>query len=304
MEALKSLFTIGVMVLLGITSRRTGIFDKTHVKTISSFVYYFALPSLFFVQLSKTDLFGLDLKILIGSILPILLVLLLLYVLKSLSLITKDNFILLGLSIAFGSNSFFGLAFFETLYDGSWLALAVINASFLGLTGILISLVLFEYAHQKGKGFEIFFKIIRNPLVISIFSGLLCSMLGIRIEIITNALELIGKTSSGLAIFALGIFIYDNFSLQSAKKAFGYALFRMLMLPLATCLTILLVTPSGYEMRPFLVLQSGIPSAISLAVFAERYAYRHAEITGLVVLTSGLSFISLTALFLISGLIF
>jgi predicted permease len=304
MEVLKSLFTIAVIVLLGVTSRRTGIFDKTHVKTISSFVYYFALPSLIFVQLSETDLSALAPEILIGSVLPILVVLSLLYILKAMSVITKDRFILLSLSIAFGSNAFFGVAFFETLYDGRWLPLSIVTASFLGLTGILSSLILFEYASKKEKAGEVFFKILRNPLVISIFSGLLCSIFKIRIEIITGALGLVGKTSSGLAIFALGIFMYDNFSLQSAKKAFGFAIFRMLMLPLTTGLTILVFTAPGYEMRSFLLLQSGIPSAISMAVFAERYGYRLAEITGMVVLTSVFSFISLIALFFISGLIF
>jgi len=91
MEVLKSLFTIAVIVLLGVTSRRTGIFDKTHVKTISSFVYYFALPSLIFVQLSETDLSALAPEILIGSVLPILVVLSLLYILKAMSVITKDR---------------------------------------------------------------------------------------------------------------------------------------------------------------------------------------------------------------------
>ncbi len=304
MEVLQSLFSIVIIVLLGILSRKTKIFDKTHVKTISSFVYYFALPALIFVKLSETDLYDLAPEILLGSLGPILIVLGVLYALKIIKAITKDNFILLSLSICFGSNAFFGVAFFESLYDGRWFSLAIVTASLLGFAGILISLLLFEYANKKGKALDTFLKIIKNPLIISIFAGMGCSLFNIRSELISNALMLVGKTAGGLAIFSLGIFIYDNFSLSTVKKALGYALFRSLVLPVATFLTLLLVTGTHDPIRPFLLLQAGIPAAISLAVFAERYEYKLAEITGMVILTSMFSFVSLTVLFFISSLVF
>jgi len=53
MEVLPSLFTILVVVLLGLLSRKTGIFKEEHAKTLSSFVYYFGLPALFFYQVIR-----------------------------------------------------------------------------------------------------------------------------------------------------------------------------------------------------------------------------------------------------------
>jgi len=47
MEILESLIAILIVALLGMLSRKTGIFAAEHVKVISSFVYYFALPSIF-----------------------------------------------------------------------------------------------------------------------------------------------------------------------------------------------------------------------------------------------------------------
>jgi len=285
-------------------SRKTRIFSSEHIKIISSFVYYFALPSLFFVSISNTDLLSIDYQVALGSLLPIAVALFALYVLKLFKIVSKDNFILLSLSISFGSYSFFGLALFETLYGGKWLPLSIVMASILGLTGIILTLIYFEYASKKEKGWRFFLKIIKNPLVISLFLGVLCSLFRIRVEMISNALSMLGKTAGGLAIFSLGIFIYDNFSLQAIRQAFKYSIFRSLALPLFTYLVVLVCIDVNIELQRFLFLQSGIPAAISLAVFAERYDYKLAEVTGIVIITSISSFIGLLLIFLISEVAF
>ena len=112
MEILESLVVILIVALLGMLSRKTRIFSAKHIKTISSFVYYFALPSLFFVSLSNTDLSAIDYQVAVGSLLPIAFLLIVLYVLKLIKILSKDSFILLSLSISFGSYAFFGVAFF------------------------------------------------------------------------------------------------------------------------------------------------------------------------------------------------
>lgn len=304
MEILESLVVILIVALLGMLSRKTGIFSAKHIKTISSFVYYFALPSLFFVSLSNTDLSAIDYQAAVGSLLPIVILLIVLYVLKLLKILSKDNFILLSLSISFGSYAFFGVAFFETLYGGKWLPLSIVMSSILGLAGILFALLLFEYANKKERGLGFLLKIIKNPLVISLILGVACSLFGVRLEMLNNGLSLLGKTAGGLAIFSLGIFIYDNFSMEAIRKASLYSIFRFLALPLATTLVVLFFIDVNLELQRYLILQSGIPAAISLAVFAERYQYKLAEVTGIVIITSILSFIGLPVLFVLSETVF
>jgi len=304
MEILKSLFSILILALLGVLSRKVNIFDRDHIKVISSFVYYFALPSLFFSSLAKTDIFSIDYEIIIGSVLPVFLLLLILFLLKVLHLLSKDNFILLSLSICFGSNAFFGVALFETLYGGKWLPLALVTASLLGVTGIVLSLLLFEYANKKGKGLVFIKKIIKNPLIISIALGVFCSAIGIKLDVLINSLSLLGQTAGGLAIFALGIFVYDNFSIQSVKKVLFYSIFRSVALPISTFIVIFMTMNANSETSMFLFLQSGIPAAISLAVFAERYEYKLSEITGMIILTSLFSFFVIVVIFFISEFIF
>jgi len=303
MEVLTSLFTILIIVLLGILSRKMGIFKAEHAKTLSSFVYYFGLPALFFVKISILDLFGLDPQFILGTLLPSLLLLVILLVIKSLNLIQKDTYVLLSLSISFGSYAFFGVAFFETFQDGKWLESSILAASLLGVFGIVSTVLLLEYANNQKKGRGILLKIISNPLIISILAGIVASLVGFRLEFLSSAFSLIGQTASATAIFVLGMFIYDRFSVAIIKDALFYSLFRMVGLPLAAFLVIQYILPGSAEINQFLLLENGMPSAIALVVFAERYEYKITETTGIVSLTSIFSFVGLTVIYYLSRMI-
>ncbi|TFG49480.1 MAG: hypothetical protein E4H33_02150, partial [Anaerolineales bacterium] len=206
MEVLTSLFTILIIVLLGIFSRKTGIFKAEHAKTLSSFVYYFGLPALFFVKISSLDLSSLDLHLVLGTLLPTALLLVVLLILKGLTLLSKDTYLLLSLSISFGSYAFFGVAFFETFQNGQWLEVSILAASLLGVLGITSTLLLLEYANQKKQSGSLLGKIFTNPLILSILLGAMFSLTGLQLAFLNSAFSLVGQTASAIAIFVLGMF--------------------------------------------------------------------------------------------------
>ncbi len=304
MEVLSSLFTILIIVLLGILSRKFGIFKAEHAKTLSSFVYYFGLPALFFDKISHLDILALDPQMVIGTILPTIVTLAGLLVLFLIKALKKDTYILLSLSISLGSYAFFGVAFFETFQDGRWLEASIIAASLLGVVGIVSTLSLLEYANQKNQRGSFLGKIFTNPLILSILLGGVSSLTGLRLEFLSNALSLVGQTASAIAIFVLGMFIFDRFSLEAIKQALPYSLFRMIILPVIAWVTIRFFLPEMGEISTFLLLENGMPAAIALVVFAERYDYRITETAGIVSLTSILSFLSLTAIYYLAQLVF
>jgi len=300
MEVLKSLGTILVIITSGMLSRKTNIFQKEHAKTISSFVYYFALPAFFLAELSVMDLSAVNFNAVWISAFPIIIIIFFLFIIKFLKIISRDSFILFGLTVSFGSYTFFGIAFFENLYDGRWLSLAVITASTLGIICIILTIMLFEYAIKKDQGFKFLLKIFTNPLIISIIIGVILSLLNIRILFFNKALLMLGKGGGGLAVFILGMFIYDNFSVKTLKTALPYSFFRIIILPLVTYMIIGFAAGQSSDTSTFLLLQSGMPAAISLVVFAQRYEYKAAEIAGFVILTSLFSFGTISLLFFLA----
>ena len=304
MEVLTSLFTILIVVTFGILSRKTGIFKAEHAKTLSSFVYYFGLPALFFVKLNALDLYSLDLNMVLGTLLPTIILLLVLLILKGINLIKKDTYILLSLSISFGSYAFFGVAFFETFQGGRWLEMSILAASLLGVIGIITTLTLLEYANQHKQRGGFISKIFTNPLILSILIGIAASLTGVKVNFLNNAFTLVGQTSSAIAIFVLGMFIYDRFSPAIFKEALLLSVFRMTGLPLVAFLTIQFIIPGSRDIAQFLMLENSMPAAIALVVFAERYEYKVSETAGIVSLTSIFSFLGLTGVYYLSQYLF
>ncbi|MCF7845725.1 MAG: AEC family transporter [Candidatus Peribacteraceae bacterium] len=288
-----ALGTLAVVVFLGWLARRLKVLSSEHTRGMSSYIYYFALPALFFSKLAQTDLTTIDPKLVAGSLAPIFALLALLMLLRAIKVFSKENFALLALTIVFGSNAFFGITFFEALAGETGLDFAVITSSILGPVGIFLTIYIFEYATNHGKGWCFCGKIFRNPLILSILAGVIFSLLNIRFEPLLDGVALIGQTAGPLAIFALGTFLYENLSFKEFKNSVWFALFRLLALPVVTFLILnFWLLPEG-NLREFLFLQSGIPAAVSLAVFAKRYNFHVETVANFVVITSLGSFLIL-----------
>jgi predicted permease len=304
MEVLSSLFTILIIVLLGMASRKWKVFEAEHAKTLSSFVYYFGLPTLFFVKIASLDLYSLDPNLVLGTLLPTILLLIILLILKWLKLLSRDTYILSSLSISLGSYAFFGVAFFETFQGGKWLENSILAASLLGVLGIVTTLSLLEYATKQRQSKGFLTKIFTNPLILSILGGTIVSLFRVRLGALNFAFSLVGQTAGALAIFVLGMFIYDRFTPAIIKPSVKYSLFRIIGLPLIAWAVIRFFLPEAGELIPFLMLENSMPAAIALVVFAERYDYKVTETAGIVSLTSIFSFIGLTAAFYLTQFIF
>lgn len=298
MQILFALLTIAFLITLGFLARKLNILSKEHTKGISSFVYYFALPALFFSKIARMNLsdFNQNLTIVIGSLLPIAVIVSVLLVFYIFKFIKKDTFVLLSLSVVFGSNVFFGVTFFEALFENRGLEFAILTSSFLGPIGIISSILLFEFATNKSQNLEFIIRVFTNPLIIAIFLGLTFSLLHIQIEFLFNSLEMLGRSASPLAIFVLGMFIYNNFSLVAIKQSLVFSIFRLTILPITTFFILLLLNVD-IDLKHFLFIQSGIPVAVSLAIYAERFNYKTTEISGMVIATSIGSFPVLFLLF-------
>lgn len=287
MQVLFSLLTIAILIALGFLARKLDILSREHTKGISSFVYYFALPALFFAKIAQMNLwdFRQNLVIISASMLPIVVIISALSVLYASKAIKKDMFIMLSLSIVFGSHVFFGIAFFEATFGKSGLDFAIITSSFLGPAGVVLSIFLFEFATNTSRYRAMLLRVFANPLIIAICLGCVFSILQIRVQYLFNSLQMLGRTAGPLSIFVLGMFIYNSFSLEALKQSLFYSCFRLTVLPLVTYVVLLLLDIQN-DLGQFLFLQSGVPVAISLAIHAERFNYKSAEVSGMVIGTS------------------
>ncbi len=301
MQIFNALFVLIPIVIAGSLSRKFNILSNEHLRGLSAFVYYFALPALFLEKIANLNLNTINLNLLIGAILPIFITIFLLFLLKTVKIINKKWFVLLALSVVFSSNAFFGVAFFEALLGKPGLDFMIVISSVMGPMGIILSLMLFEYATQKKHSLLYLLKILRNPLIIAILTGLFLSITKIQLGFLFSSLEMLGKTAAPTAIFTLGMFMYDRFQFKNLRPAILPALFRLICFPIVTLLTLTYLLDPEIELLSWVFLQSGIPVAISIFIFAERYNYEAEVLSNIIILTSIGSFIVLPVIFFFSG---
>ena len=300
MDFIQTLLLLIAVTALGMFSRHKQLFSSKDKLVLNGFVYRFALPALFIDTISSIQFNQIEMDIIIGSIVPILLSIVVIVLIYLVRLINKEQMIIASLTMAFGSNAFFGIAYFDSLYSGEIVQYAVFTASVLGMLGVILSVAFLEYAKNGEIKVGILLSVLKSPPVFAIFIGIALALFGIQIAFFDKASALLGKTAGGLAIFVLGMFIYDTFSLKLLKAALPYVVLRAVLLPVTTFAVLLSLPTVSDTTYTFLLQQSGIPAAIALAIVAQRYEYNEKKIAAIVMLSSLFSFFLLGVLYILS----
>ena len=128
-------------------------------------------------------------------------------------------------------------------------------------------------------------RLVKNPLILSIVAGILISIVGVEVPSpVATFLHMLGGTTSAVAVFMLGAFLYGK-KYANLTKAFGLSLLRIFFLPTLALATLLLFNLPSME-RSVLVLMHGMPVAVSLSVLSERYDFYKETIASLTLISS------------------
>ena len=95
---------------------------------------------------------------------------------------------------------------------------------------------------------------------------------------------MLGGTTSTVAIFMLGVFLYGR-KYTNLVTAFKLSLLRIVFLPIIAFLATMLFNLPEVE-RSTLILMHGMPVAISMIVLSERYDFYKETIASLILISS------------------
>ena len=286
----RTIVPIFLLIGTGFLSRRLGVLKSGDERVLSAYVYYFALPALFLVTMDEVVFTSEILLFISAGMAPILAPVTAYTALYLLLRFTKTTLYLLILSTCFGSYAFFGIPFITFAFPAEGERLATLAAASISIVSVTISLTILELYRLKepsklqglksvAKSFS------KNPLIISIFSGTLLSLAGIRLPIpLSTSLHLLGGTTSAVAIFMLGVFLYGR-RYTNLASAFKLSLLRIIFLPVIALLIARTVGLTGVE-GSVLVLMHGMPVAISMIVLSERYDFCKETIATLILVSS------------------
>ncbi|TET64794.1 AEC family transporter [Candidatus Bathyarchaeota archaeon] len=287
---LRTIIPILLLMGTGLLSRKLGILKSGDERILSAYVYYFALPALFFVNMTETNFTEETLRFILAGIIPILIAMIIYTSLYVIFRFSKNMLYLLILSTIFGSLAFFGIPFITFAFPGTGEPVATLGAASISIVSVTASITTLElYRLQQSKiltGLKLVVKrLSRNPLILSIFSGILLSL--IRIEIptpISQPLHMLGSTTSTVAIFMLGVFLYGR-RYTNISKALKLSMLRIIFLPTIAFLTTMLFDLPTFE-RSALILMHGMPVAISMIILSERYNFYKETIASLILISS------------------
>jgi predicted permease len=296
-----------LLMSIGFFSRKFGILKRGDERVLSAYVYFFALPALFIVDLAETTFVPETLTFILAGITPVLLVVVIYGLLHTIFKIPMNKIYLLTISTIFGSLAFFGIPFvtfaFPTFQTEH---LATLAAATISIVAITISITVLEF-YQLGESNKfmalkhVTIRLARNPLIISIFLGILISVIGMEIpSLVCNLLHMMGGTTSAVAVFMLGAYLYGK-KYTKLKYAFGLSLLRIFFLPTLTLITISFFKLPSMD-QSVIVLMNSMPVAVSLSVLSERYNFYRETIASLTLISSVGAIIYLNIWLLLLGI--
>ena len=288
---IRTIVPILLLIGTGFLSRKLGVLKSGDERVLSAYVYYFALPALFIVNISGVELTAETLWFAFAGIVPVLVALAVHLVLYLSLKFSKEILYLLILSTIFGSLSFFGIPFITFAFPTRQAEkLATFSSASIAIVSVTISITVLELYRLKeatiAEGLRLVAKrLSRNPLVISILSAFLLSFLKFRIPAaISTPLHMLGSTTSTVAIFMLGVFLYGR-KYTNLSRAVKLAFLRIMFLPTVALLTTI-AFKLPYLETATLVLMHGMPVAISMIVLSERYGFHKETVASLILVSS------------------
>lgn len=215
---IRTILPIFLLIAMGFLSKKLGLLRSGDERVLSAYVYYFALPSFFFVNMVGIDFTEEGtLKFIFAGMIPILTVLLMYLILYFTLNFSRETFFLLVLSTIFGSLAFFGIPFITFTFPTSQgERLAALSAASIAILSVTVSITVLELYRLNQpsvwKGLSrVARKLSKNPLVLSIFFGIMLSLVRVEIPLsISTFLHMLGRTTSTVAIFMLGVFLYGR----------------------------------------------------------------------------------------------
>ena len=296
------LFLIG----LGFLSRKLSLLKEGDERVLSSFIYYFALPSLFITNLSESSITSGTFSFVMFALLPMIIILLIYLFAATIFRISRDFLSLIIICTFFGSVVFFGIPYiifmFGTEEAGNLASLSAVPVSVLGWFISVLTLELYSLkAETISEGILITVRrMLHNPLILSMTAGIALSVFDIKLpSAVLKPLKMLGGTTSPLSIFLVGLFFYGK-EYSSLMKALKLSSLRMILLPASAFLLYRFAGMEGSEVS-ILVLMHGMPAAVNLIVLSERYNFYRSFIPSYLLVSTFASFLSLGAWFVITA---
>ncbi len=303
MSIISIIMPLILVALLGFVCAKSQWLNRTQIDALSKFTFYLSIPAFLFYQMAQANFSE--------QISPALFAAFYLPVLGCYCIAWLSHYFLIErkkTSSTAGSAVFsLGASYSNTVIIGLPILLTLFGEKVLGIIFLIItfhSALLFTLTsaiscfNAKGSnafnGKEIIKQNLKNPLVVSISTGLVVNLLSIELPtIVADSLMLMGKPAITLALFILGASL-AYYHVRDKLFSIGIAsLIKLVLLPAL----VLLTSQFLFQLSPLsvtvLVILSACPTGVNAYLIAKTHQQEQQTVAGTVVMTTLLSMITI-----------
>ncbi|WP_151793123.1 AEC family transporter [Acinetobacter nosocomialis] len=282
-----------ILLLMGYCSVLIKLVTPEQIKALSAFVIKIALPAFLIQSLTNKNLqdiwhpayfiaYG-------GGSLILFFLAFIIYRKYFKNSLTHSAVISMGASMS--NTGFMGTAIL-TMLMGSHAAIYIsLTLIIENLLIVALMLILAEAGlHQQQRLLPLlkktFINLIKNPVIIAILVGMSCILLGIHLPSkLGQALELLGRTASPLALFAIGGSLVGIGITAVNLQSVLLAGFNVILMPVVIFGLFLLLPNVSQEMLYAGTLIAALPMPIAFGIFGQAYGLNERALTPLMIST-------------------
>ena len=292
------------LIFCGYGAGRFKLLSEASVAGVNTFVFYFALPAFIFNLLATSPLSdianGPFIAAYLGTGLVVFAVAAVLG--RLIFAVRRSEAALQGSAAVLGNTGYMGIPLVAAAF-GDRAAIPLV----LGLTleaTVLIPLTIVLVEAQKGldAGWSqllrsVALAMVRNPIIVAIFAGVLVSATGIGLLTpIENFTDLLGRAAGPCALFALGATL-TGFPISTGLTEVSYmTFFKLLIHPAA----IWFATTRIFDVDPLwatvAILGAALPVAANVFIVAKQYDTYVERVSSAILVSTTISVLTVSAL--------
>jgi malonate transporter and related proteins len=301
---------IFAIMAAGYAAGRFRVLGAESSEALNRYVYFVALPALFFISLARvplSEVFNLSFLGAYGGGAAATFVLAV--------AVTKFAFPnrigalgLAGLSAIFANTGYMGIPLLMLAFGEAGMLPAIISTILNGAVIMAFGIVLLELDAHQGKGGLVVLKnvllgVARSPLVLSAAAGLAVSGLALPLPPALGAFcDLLGASAGPCALFAIGLFMVGKSPTAGAAEVSWLVFLKLLVQPLITWVLAFHVFVMEPVWAAGAVIQSALPTGALVFVLAQQYGTYVQRSTAAIMASTVVSLVTLSALFVYLGI--
>ncbi len=298
--SINSTMPVFLVILLGYILKVRGFLSEQFADTANKFCFNIALPVMLFQDISKTNVKeDMDISFFLYCLIVTIIMFALVWLGAKLFVKDKTMVGAFAQAGARGSAAILGVAFVENICGDIGMTALMIVASvpFFNMLSVIILVCESPDGGDNGKAKikNSIINITKNPIIIGILLGLLASLIEFNAPVIMDrSLDYIGRTATPIALIAIGAGFNLDEALTRLKPAIAASIIKLIGLPLVFLPFAVKLGFRDAEMVAILVMLAA-PTTVSSYVMAKSMNNDHVLASNVIVLTTLLASITLTA---------